>query len=257
MLLALVLGMGILGLAVGSFLNVVVYRFPSEESIVFPGSHCPTCGSDLRAWENVPLVSFAILRGHCSHCKGRISPRYPLVEALTGVLFAAISWRFGCVWELPAYLVLAAGLVALGAIDLDNGMLPDKILVPLGIAVAGLLLLASGEYGEWHRALIALVCAAGWFATFFLVNLLAPNWLGFGDVRLAPVLGFALGWLGPAYVLVGFFAGDLVGAIVGITLIAMKRATGNTAVPFGPFLALGCVVAILFGHAILIPLHAG
>jgi leader peptidase (prepilin peptidase)/N-methyltransferase len=187
----------------------------------------------------------------------RISPRYPLIEALTALLFAFVSWRFGFVWELPAYLVLATGLIVLGAIDLEHQTLPRSVTFFTGIVVTSLLLLASAEYGEWHRALVAFVCAAGWFVAFGLLNLLAPHWLGSGDVRLAPVLGFALGWLGSAYVLVGFFVGDAIGAIVGIVLIALKRATGGTAVPFGPFLALGCAVAVLFGHTLLIPFHAG
>ncbi|MFZ0251918.1 MAG: prepilin peptidase [Acidimicrobiales bacterium] len=243
----------VLGLAVGSFLNVVIYRVPRGESIVSPRSSCPSCGKPIRGFDNIPVVSWVLLRGRCRQCQAPISPRYPLVEASCAALFAGTAGRFGLRWDLPAYLVLFAGLLALSCIDIERMILPKRIVYPLSVAVAALLLLAAAQTGKWHDYVIGLICAAAWFIVFFGMNLASPQLLGFGDVRLSIVLGLSLGWLGVDYVVLGFFAANLIGAAIGIALIATKRMGRRSRLPYGVFLAAGCAVAVFAGPELLRP----
>src|ERR1700677_1371889 len=243
----------VLGLAIGSFLNVVIYRVPRDESIVSPRSACPSCHTPIRERDNIPVVSWLLLRGRCRHCQATISVRYPLVELACGGLFAGTAARFGFQWDLPAFLVLFAGLLALSCIDVERLILPKKIVYPLTALVAALLLLAAGATRKWHDLVIGVICGAAWFAVFFAMNLASPRILGFGDVRLSFVLGLSLGWLGVGYVLLGFFAANLVGAVVGILLIATKHMDRQSQIPYGVFLAAGCAVAVFAGPEILRP----
>jgi len=244
-------GCALLGLAIGSFLNVVIYRVPRHESIVSPRSACPTCHAPIRERDNIPVLSWLVLRGHCRDCHSPISVRYPLVELGNAVLFAAAAARLGFNWDLPAFLVLFAGLLALACVDAELMVLPKSIVYSTFALVAGLLLLAAGLTGHWRDLLTAIIFAVGWFVIFFALNAFNPRYLGFGDVRLALVLGLALGWLGWRYVVLGFFAANLIGAIVGLILIATKRARLDQQVPFGVFLALGTAFAVLIGPAIV------
>jgi leader peptidase (prepilin peptidase)/N-methyltransferase len=253
-MLGLLVGLcAILGLAVGSFLNVVIYRVPRDESIVSPRSSCPSCGTAIRELDNIPVLSWLLLRGKCRHCRAPISPRYPLVELSCAALFAGTAARFGYRWDLPAFLVLFAGLLALSCIDVERMILPKKVVYPLTIIVAALLALAAAETGAWHDYLIGVICAVGWFVVFFGMNLASPRLLGFGDVRLSLVLGLSLGWLGVGYVLIGFFAANLIGAVVGIVLIVAKRMDRQSRIPYGVFLAAGCAVAVFAGPELLRP----
>jgi leader peptidase (prepilin peptidase)/N-methyltransferase len=253
-MLGLLIGLcALLGLAVGSFLNVVIYRVPRGESIVSPRSACPACGAQIRERDNIPVVSWLVLRGRCRDCRASISPRYPLVEVACAALFAGIAARFGDQWDVPAFLVLFAGLLALSCIDVERLLLPKKIVYPLTGLVAALLLLAAAATGNWHAYVTAVVCALGWFAVFFALNFMSPRILGFGDVRLSLVLGLALGWLGVGYVLLGFFAANVIGAVIGLTLIASKRMSRSDRIPYGVFLALGCALAVFAGPELLRP----
>jgi len=243
----------VLGLVVGSFLNVVIYRVPRGESIVAPRSACPSCGTPIRERDNIPIVSWLLLRGRCRNCQVPISARYPLVEGLCAGLFAGTAARFGYQWDLPAFLVFFAGLLALSCIDIERMILPKKIVYPLTALVGALLLMAAIATGNWRHYSIAIVCAIGWYVVFFALNLASPRILGFGDVRLALVLGLALGWLGIGYVLLGFFAANLIGAVIGIGLIAMKRMNRSDRIPYGVFLALGSAVAVFAGPELLHP----
>jgi leader peptidase (prepilin peptidase)/N-methyltransferase len=176
-----------------------------------------------------------------------------LVELACGALFAGTAARFGHQWDLPAFLVLFAGLLALSCIDVERMLLPKAIVWPLTVLVTILLLLAAAETDNWHAFTVGAICAAAWFAVFFALNLASPRLMGFGDVRLSLVLGLSLGRLGVGYVLLGFFAANLIGAAVGITLIATKQIERQSRIPYGIFLAAGCALAVFAGPELLRP----
>jgi leader peptidase (prepilin peptidase)/N-methyltransferase len=241
----------VLGLLVGSFLNVVIWRVPRDESVVQPRSHCPNCNNELRNVDNIPILSWLALRGRCHFCQNPISPRYPLVELLTGVLFGAAAVRFGYDWALPAYLVLFAGLVALSAIDIDLHRLPNKVVYPTLFVMAPLFVLAAAADHRWDDLGRAAAGGAIAWALLYVIHVAAPRGMGFGDVRLAGVLGVALGWLGLAYVLLGLFLAFLTSSVIGVGLIVTKVKSRKDKVPFGPFLALGAVIATLCGAPLI------
>lgn len=241
----LVVVLGVYGLAVGSFLNVVIYRVPEHKSIVRPPSACPGCGAQIAPRDNIPVVSWILLRARCRNCGMSISLRYPVVELLTAGVFIAIAFRFGFSWTVPAMVVFVAGLVALAFIDLDHLLLPRVIVYPVGFAVAALLVLAAGVKDDWHRFLVALACGAVEFAVLFAINFASPRSLGFGDVRFGTVIAFALGWLGWRYAFLGFLAANVLGTIVGLGLIAIRKAGRQTRIPFGVFLSAGAFIIML------------
>jgi leader peptidase (prepilin peptidase)/N-methyltransferase len=240
---ALVLA-AVLGLLVGSFLNVVVHRLPRGESLVSPGSHCPGCGAPVKPWDNIPVVSWLLLRGRCRSCGTRISPRYPLVEAATAALAAAVVLRKGA--DRDAWLGLAFVLVLVPSalIDLEHRIIPNKIMLPG--AVAAVVIGALTHPHHLPEQLIAGASAGG----FLLLAALAyPRGMGMGDVKLAGVMGLYLGRaVGPA-MLVALLSGTIVGAAI----IARKGAAEGrkTKVPFGPFLALGGLVGLFAGGPIV------
>jgi len=242
---------GLFGLVVGSFLNVVIYRVPRKESVVRPRSRCPGCGTQLAERDNIPVVSWVLLRGKCRTCGEPISARYPLVELLTGALFVAAALRFGLDWVLPAYLVFFASLVAITFIDLEHYIIPNRVLYPTLFIAMPLLVLAAAAQDQWgnlERALLGAVLA---WAFFLILHLISPRGMGFGDVRLSFLLGLFLGWLDLRHVFLGVFLGFLLGSIVGLGLMAFRRRGRKDHIPFGPFLAVGAVIAVLFGSSIL------
>ncbi len=241
------------GLVVGSFLNVVIYRVPAKQSISSPPSSCPGCGHRIAPRDNIPVLSWVLLRGRCRHCGMRVSPRYLLVEALTGALFVMVAFRFGWSWSLLAETIFVAGLVALAFIDYDHLLLPRAVVYPVAGMVFVALLLATVIQGAWHRLLVAVICGAVEFTVLYAINFISPRSMGFGDVRFGGLIGLSLGWLGWQYAFIGFLAASLVGVVVGLTLIAAGRSTRKTPVPFGVFLSIGAVLAIAFGSAIHYP----
>jgi len=236
---------GLLGLAIGSFLNVVIWRVPRGESVVRPPSHCPSCDAPLRPRDNVPVLSWLLLSARCRDCHARISVRYPLIELLTAVVFAALAVQLGASWALPAFLYLAAVGVALACIDWDTRRLPNALTLP-SYAVGGALLTgAAAATGHWSMLLRAAIGMVALFALYFLLAFIYPAGMGFGDVKLAGLLGLYLGWLGWGAWCVGVFAGFLLGGIGGGIVIATHRGGRKTAIPFGPFMLAGALLAIL------------
>jgi leader peptidase (prepilin peptidase)/N-methyltransferase len=233
-----------LGLVVGSFLNVVIHRVPRGESLLRPGSRCPACATAIKPWHNVPVLSWLALRGRCAHCRHAISARYPLVELGTALLFVAVAARFGPSAALPAYLYLAAVSVALALIDVDVQRLPNVIVLPSYLVGALLLLPAAVAGGDWRHAARGLAAMAALWALYFAIAFAYPGGMGFGDVKLAGLLGLYLGWLGWSSVLVGAFAGFLLGGLTGVALLLTRRAGRKSAIPFGPYMLAGAMLAL-------------
>jgi leader peptidase (prepilin peptidase) / N-methyltransferase len=249
----LVFFVALLGLAVGSFLNVVIYRVPRGESLVTPASHCPSCGVPIRPWHNVPLFGWLFLRGRCASCRTRISVRYPLVELGCALLFVALALRLshlGLLSALPAYLYFAAIGIALALIDLDVQRLPNSIVLPSYPVVAGLLAVAAGVHGSWSPLLRAVIGGAILFAFYFALAFAYPAGMGFGDVKLAGLLGAVLAYLSWRVLVVGAFGGFVLGAVVGLVVLATGRGGRKTALPFGPFMIAGALIAIFAGSSI-------
>ncbi|MGZ4387053.1 MAG: prepilin peptidase [Gaiellaceae bacterium] len=229
------------GLALGSFLNVVAARLPAHQSIVHPGSHCMSCGEVIAWYDNLPLVSYLVLRGRCRTCRTRIGWRYPAVELLTALLVAGAALRFG----LEPYTLLAAGfcavLVALSAIDFEHHILPNRIVLP-AFAVALAARTAIDPSVEW------ILCALG--ASFFLFAAIVvyPKGMGMGDVKLALLLGAVLG----RTVAIGLFVALLAALVPSVVLLVRHGAAARKmAIPFGPFLAFGALVALFAGDRLL------
>ena len=236
--IVIVVAAGLLGLVVGSFLNVVIHRVPLRRSVVWPASRCPACGEPIRPQDNVPVLSYLLLRGRCRSCKARISARYPLVEALTGVLFAAAAYAFGPSVGLLSALVLISVLVALAGIDFEHRLLPNVIVGPAAVVGFALSFLESPE--RWWVYLISALAVAGGLLALALVY---PGGMGMGDVKMGGMLG---AFLGP-YAALAVFLGALAGAITGGLLIATGRIPRRHALPFGVFMALGGIVALFVG----------
>ncbi len=243
-LVVLVLLAAVGGLLVGSFLNVVAWRMPRGESLLTPGSHCPGCDRPVRPYDNVPVVSWLLLRGRCRDCRAPISARYPLVEALSAVLAVAVVVTSDGLHDLLLGLVLIALLVPIALIDLDHRIIPNR-LTALG-SIAALAVGAATDLSGVPEQLIAGAAAGGFL---LLAALARPGGMGMGDVKLAGMLGLFLG----REVAVALLVALVVGTLVGIGVMA-RRGVGEgrkTAIPFGPFLALGGVVALLAGPAIV------
>jgi len=279
---------GILGLIVGSFLNVVIHRLPimmerswreqceefladntppedqadqqpaaalddkaakpkEKYDLITPGSTCPHCGHRITALENIPVISYVILRGKCSACGQKISPRYPIIEAISAVLSLIIAWNFGFSWQTGAGLLLTWALIALTMIDFDKQLLPDDITLPL--MWLGLILAMFGVFTDTHASIIG--AAAGylslWSFYWIFYWLTHKKGMGYGDFKLFAALGAWFGWqLLPVIILLS----SLVGAVVGISLILFLGRDKNVPIPFGPYIAAAGWIAMLWGHDI-------
>ena len=228
-----------MGAVIGSFLNVVIYRLPRHESLVSPPSRCPQCETPVKPYDNVPVVSWLVLRGRCRHCGAPISPRYPIVELLTALVFAAVVLARGFDDDLVLELPFVAALIALAGIDLDHKLLPNRIVYPMAAyGVVATLLVDRGDLVE-H-----LVAGAGAFAFLLAAALAYPRGMGMGDVKLAGAMGLYLG----VAVIPALLTAFLTGSIVGVGMIAREGAAARKkAVPFGVFLAIGGIVGVLAG----------
>lgn len=231
----------VLGAIVGSFLNVVIYRLPRGESLVRPRSRCPSCGRQISAWDNIPIVSFLLLRGRCRACRAPIAWRYPVVELTAGLLVVAAWLRDGSWLDVAGSVLFLLSLLAVFFIDLAHHIVPNAITYP-GIAVGLLLAAAQG------RLVDGLLAAVGAGAFFLLVAILSRGGMGGGDVKLAAMMGAFLGWPSIVVAMLIAFTG---GATVGVLLIASGRRTRKDPIPFGPALAVGGIIALFFAGPII------
>jgi leader peptidase (prepilin peptidase) / N-methyltransferase len=242
----------LLGLLIGSFLNVVVHRVPRGESVVSPPSACPRCGTRISVRDNVPVLGWLLLRGRCRTCGVPISARYPLVEAGTALLFALVGLRFaGDPVVLPAYLYLAAVGLALALIDVDVRRLPNALTYPsypVALLLLGAAALAGASSGSFLRALAGGAVA---LVLYLALVLAYPAGMGLGDVKLSGVLGLYLGWLGWGELALGLFLGFLLGGVFGVGLMLAGRGGRKSKVPFGPFMLLGALLAVLVGRPLV------
>jgi leader peptidase (prepilin peptidase)/N-methyltransferase len=260
-----------LGAVIGSFLNVCIARLPEGMSLVRPGSRCPLCETPIRWYDNIPLVSYLVLQGKCRRCDAPISWRYPAVELLTAILFLMLMQRFTNAVALAVYIAFACALVVISFIDLKHYIIPNEISVP-GIVI-GLVLsliparIAGGELvlpsslfflsgdapnfvGSFLNSLIGCLIGAGilWLTGIFSLVVFKKEGMGFGDVKLLGMVGAFLGW---KLALMTIMIGSALGAVVGITLIFLRLKRRTDYIPFGPYLALGALLSLLYGEAIL------
>ncbi len=253
-----------LGLAIGSFLNVVVYRVPAGISVARPASACPGCSTPIRRRDNVPVVSWLALGGKCRDCRTSISARYPIVELATGLFFVLVAARLWPLVGVPtealplvarllslvAFLWLAGVSVALAVIDLEHHRLPDAIVLP-SYAVGGVLLAASSILvGDWPALVRAAIGLASLFAFYLIAALSYPGGMGFGDVKLAGVLGLYLAWLGWGEFAVGAFAAFLLGGLYAVVLLVTRRVERTGGIPFGPWMLAGAWVGVFAGGTV-------
>ena len=234
---------GLFGATIGSFLNVCIYRLPQHQSVVWPSSRCPACEKKIAPYDNVPILSFLWLRGRCRACRAPISFRYPLVEAANGFGYVGIAWRFGLDWPVLAYAVFFSALLVVTFIDLDHQIIPDRITlpgIPLGILCAATVLPIG-----IIDSILGVLLGGGllWFMAWLSPYLFGKEGMGGGDIKLLAMVGAFLGW---EPVLLTVMVGATVGSVTGLSLIALKRLRRDQYLPFGPFLALGAVVAMFF-----------
>ena len=234
----------LVGLALGSFMNVCIYRIPLEKSIIRPSSSCPNCGKKIRFYDNIPLISYLLLLGRCRHCHHPISWRYPAVEAITGLLSLALFIRYGLSLQYLLFLLFATTLVTISFIDLDHQIIPDVLSIP-GI-VAGLAAAFIPGNVSWFDSIIGIIGGGG---TLFLVGLIyekltGKQGMGGGDVKLLAMIGAWMGWRSLPFVLL---VSSLTGAIIGSVFLLAAGKGYRVKIPFGPFLSLGALFYIFFG----------
>jgi leader peptidase (prepilin peptidase)/N-methyltransferase len=247
----LIPAVGLLGLAIGSFLNVVIYRVPRQLSLLSPPSACPSCEHPIRVRHNVPVLGWLVLTGHCADCRSRISVRYPLVEFGTGALFVLVSLQLAhlkLLPALPAFLYFAAIGVALSLIDLDSHRLPNPIVLPSYPVLALMLTAAALVQGSPSSLMRAAIGGAALFGAYFLLMFAYPAGMGFGDVKLAGIIGGMLGYLSYHALLIGAFAAFFLGSLISVFVLLSRRGSRKTQIPFGPFMILGAILALFLSR---------
>jgi leader peptidase (prepilin peptidase) / N-methyltransferase len=231
----------VLGALFGSFANVLIHRLPRRESIVVPGSRCPACGVPIRPRDNIPIVSFLLLRGRCRACRARISPRYLIVEAVTGGLMAGLVWRFGLSFAALRYGVLAFALLVVFFTDLEHQIIPNAVTYP-GIAAGIALSAAAGQLA------VSVIAAASAGLVFLILTVVTRGGMGGGDVKLAAMIG---AFLGTPAVVVALFLAFALGAAAGLLLLALRLRSRKDMIPFGPAMAAGAMIAVFGSNAII------
>ena len=239
----------IVGLLLGSFFNVCIYRIPREESIAFPPSHCTSCGTQLKWLDLIPLFSWIFLRGRCRTCKTRISFQYPLVELVTGLLYLLLFLKFGFSGSFISYIILTSILIITTGIDIEHQIIPNG-LVLIGV-IAGIILIIAGFSVHWKDGLIGLLVGGGTFLIVALLSvwILKKEGMGGGDVKLMGMIGLILGWkLTALSILLSIYAGGLIGGL----LLLLKIKKRGDAIPYGPFIAVGTLVSIFYGNELIV-----
>jgi leader peptidase (prepilin peptidase) / N-methyltransferase len=229
----------VLGLIVGSFCNVIIYRLPLGNSIVTPGSRCRSCGHSIRPWDNIPILSYLILNGRCRFCREPISVRYPIVEFTAGILFFVLYLKFGLTIHFVIYALMASTLVVVALIDLDHKIIPNTITLP-GILIGLSLSLRFLPITPLTSLLGVLIGGT----LFYLIALISKGGMGGGDIKLIAMIGAFLGWHGSLFTI---FSSALLGAVVGMTLMVLGKKGRKDKVPFGPFLSFGAILFMLSG----------
>lgn len=247
----LVAGCALLGLLAGSFANVVIARVPAGGSVVRPPSACPACGTGIRPRDNVPVLSWLLLRGRCRDCAVPISLRYPLVELGMAAAFAAVGVRVGADAALPAFLLFTWTLLVVAVIDARTRKIPNRLTYPLIPALAVLVVAAALVEGEPGVAVRALAGGLVAFLALLALALVSPRGMGLGDVKLAAFVGLGLGYLGWGHVLLGLVGAFLLGGVVALVLVATRLRRRSDALPFGPYLAAAALVALVAGAPLL------
>ncbi len=247
----------IFGVVVGSFLNVCIYRIPRGLSIIIPSSRCPTCGNQIRFYDNIPIISYVFLKGRCRYCNSEISIRYPLVEALNAILYVLILYRFGYHSLLPllVYFLFVSSLIVITFIDFEFQIIPDRITLP-GIPLSlifGATILPDPffryDFLGFKTSIVGLLSGGGIFYLIAITGkaMLRKDAMGGGDIKLMAVIGGVLGWKG---VVLTTFIGSLIGSVIGIIVIVIKGRRWGVRIPFGPYLAFGAIVSLLMGQEI-------
>ena len=238
----------IIGLVIGSFSNVCIYRIPRHESVISPGSHCPNCGKPVRPIDNIPVLSYLLLMGKCHYCGKNISLQYPFVELLTGLLYLLIFLTFDLTIDTLAYIMLASVLIIITFIDLKESIIPDILSLPMiGIGFIFSFFLSKITYID---SLLGILTGGGSLLIIAIMGsfLFKKEAMGGGDIKLAAMIGAFLGWkLTLLTLFIGFFAG----AIIGTIFMIMKQKKENEAIPFGPFIALGSIIALFWGEMMI------
>ena len=230
------------GLIIGSFLNVVVHRLPKKISIAMPSSFCPNCNTRIKAFDNIPLLSYLILRGHCRYCKSKIPIRYPLIETLTAVLFVLNFYYFGASLACLSGILLCMALIVASFIDLEIRLIPNVIVLP-GTLIGFLVNIIRNPLKWW----IPLTYSAGAFLFMFIINLIYPKGMGMGDVKLSMMASAFLS----EKIIPGLFLGFLIGSLAGTILILLKKKKFKQCIAFGPFISIGCIAALFYGDKII------
>jgi leader peptidase (prepilin peptidase)/N-methyltransferase len=236
------------GAVVGSFLNVLIFRIPEGQSIVFPSSHCPKCGHAIRVYDNIPIISYLVLRGKCRDCHNKISIQYPIVEAITAVMSLLLFLKFGLSLKFLASFIFTSALFVITFIDLRHQIIPDVISLP-GIPVFFFLAVFVMDLTVWESLLGIVIGGGSLFAIAFLYEIITKReGMGGGDIKLLAMLGAFLGWKSLFFVL---FASSLLGAVVGVAAMVMKGQDMKYAVPFGPFLSIAAVAYLFVGADVM------
>jgi leader peptidase (prepilin peptidase)/N-methyltransferase len=241
---------GLLGAAFGSFLNVLVHRVPRGISLVHPPSSCPSCETEIRPRDNIPIVSWLLLRGRCRACEAPISPRYPIVESVTTGVWVTSVLRFERLEEAAFVALSCTVLWALTLIDLEHRRIPNLIVVPSTAAALVWVLGAGAATGQWEMPVRAVACGAAFFTLLFVIAVVSGG-MGFGDVKLGGFIGVVLGRFGVATTVAGVLAGFILGGLVAAALLALRRRGRKDALPFGPAMAGGAVIALFGGERLV------